>query len=172
MYDESFAQDSKSPIRSQIFFIVTLFQLIVWCFLCISMIHPKNDLKQCKIISVCCSSWSYNGSCFEGVGIQCLLEELGIPIIPVVLVMCESQGAIALVQNPVFHRRTKHIDVKYLFIWDGQQEKKINLAYISTDELQLAHILTKPLSYLMFETLHTGLGVIQLQTWKREYVSK
>ena len=29
---------------------------------------------------------------------------------------CDNQGAIKLVHNPEFHRRTKHIDVKYHFI--------------------------------------------------------
>jgi len=34
------------------------------------------------------------------------------------LILCENMGAISLIQNPVFHSHTKHIDVKHHYIQD------------------------------------------------------
>jgi hypothetical protein len=56
----------------------------------------------------------------------------------------DNQGAIALVKNPEFHVRTKHIDVSIYYVRELAEDHKISLAYIQTDEI-LADILTKPL---------------------------
>jgi hypothetical protein len=56
----------------------------------------------------------------------------------------DNQGAIALVQNPEFHARTKHIDVSAHYVRELAEDQKINLQYIQTDKM-LADMLTKPL---------------------------
>jgi hypothetical protein len=48
--------------------------------------------------------------------IQTLLDELGIPHPPTASVWCDNLGATNLSVNPVFHARTKHIEVDYHFI--------------------------------------------------------
>lgn len=57
----------------------------------------------------------------------------------------DNQSAIRLIKNPVFHKRTKHIDVQYHFIREKFQEGQFNLEYVNTDE-QIADILTKALN--------------------------
>jgi hypothetical protein len=57
----------------------------------------------------------------------------------------DNQGAIALVENPVHHQRSKHIDIKYHFIRNACSEKKINVIYLPTSEM-VADIFTKPAS--------------------------
>jgi hypothetical protein len=47
----------------------------------------------------------------EAVWIKALLNELGIDTVP--MVMIDNDGAKKLVQNPGFHRRTKHINIRY-----------------------------------------------------------
>ena len=47
----------------------------------------------------------------EAVWLQRLLTELGRPQRTTQL-RCDNQGAIALVKNPVFHQRTKHMDIR------------------------------------------------------------
>jgi hypothetical protein len=49
-----------------------------------------------------------------------------------------------MVDNPVEHSRTKHIDIQYHFLRDHQQRGDIEIAYVSTKE-QLADIFTNPL---------------------------
>ena len=60
-------------------------------------------------------------------------------------VMEDNNGAIKLSNNPEFHKRTKHIDIKYQFIRELVESNKIRLIYISTKE-QLADPLTKAVS--------------------------
>jgi hypothetical protein len=57
----------------------------------------------------------------------------------------DNQGAIALAENPVHHQRSKHIDIKYHFIRDICMKGKINVVYLSTEEM-VADIFTKPVS--------------------------
>lgn len=76
---------------------------------------------------------------------------------PIMLV--DNQSAIKLVKNPEFHRKTKHIEVRYHFVRNAHEEKVFDLDYINTNN-QIADILTKPLSRDRFEYLRTKLGVI------------
>lgn len=46
----------------------------------------------------------------------------------------DNQSAIRLIKNPVYHKRTKHIDVQYHFIMEKYQENHFDLEYVSTDE--------------------------------------
>jgi hypothetical protein len=58
--------------------------------------------------------------------------------------LCDNESAIRLVDNPVEHSRTKHIDIRHHFLRDHQQKGDIDIYHISTEN-QLADIFTKPL---------------------------
>ena len=60
-------------------------------------------------------------------------------------IMEDNTGAIKLSDNPEFHKKTKHINIKYHFIRELVKENKIRLLYINTKE-QLADPLTKAIS--------------------------
>ena len=34
------------------------------------------------------------------------------------LIHCDNQSCVKLTENPVFHDRSKHIEIKYHYIWD------------------------------------------------------
>ena len=70
-----------------------------------------------------------------------LLFEIKIPI----QVNCDNQAAIKLAKNPIYHARTKHIDIRHHFIREKVNDGLINLNYIQTSE-NIADIMTKPLS--------------------------
>lgn len=42
-----------------------------------------------------------------------LLTELGTPNLQLVAIHCDNQSALHIARNPVFHERTKHIDIDY-----------------------------------------------------------
>ena len=44
-------------------------------------------------------------------------------------IYCDNQSAIAMVKNPVFHRRTKHIKIKYHFVREALQFRRSNCKY-------------------------------------------
>ena len=60
------------------------------------------------------------------------------------MIYCDNQSCIKLSENPVFHDRSKHIEIRYHFIRDRVQRGAVRLAYVSTDD-QVVNILTKSL---------------------------
>jgi hypothetical protein len=54
----------------------------------------------------------------------------------------DNQGAIALAKNPVFHKRSKHIDIKYHFVRCEVQKGLIQLVY-TPSECNIADVFTK-----------------------------
>ena len=54
-------------------------------------------------------------ACKEAIWLTQLLGDLGI-LVEVPTLLCDSQSAIMLAKNLVFHAKKKHIDVKYHFI--------------------------------------------------------
>jgi hypothetical protein len=76
------------------------------------------------------------------------------------VVHCDNQSCIKLTENPVFHDKSKHIDIKHQYIRDLVQRKTVKLQYIGTSE-QVADILTKPLTSKQFVQLRGKLGVAE-----------
>ena len=61
----------------------------------------------------------------------------------------DNQGSIALAHNPVFHSRTKHIDIQHHYIRDEVASQRIQLSYVPTEEM-IADGLTKALTHVKF----------------------
>ena len=76
------------------------------------------------------------------------------------VILCDNQSCINMTENPMFHDRSKHIEIRYFYIRDMMQKGAIKLQYVSTDE-QVADILTKPLSRVKFEHFQDKLGVVR-----------
>ena len=89
--------------------------------------------------------------------------------LPVVL-HCDNQGAIQLVKNPVYHRQTKHDDLKYLFVRELWEKKEVDYVYINTIA-QLADLFTKPLPRDKFQQLRQAMGMTTLSSeWVGAYL--
>lgn len=74
-----------------------------------------------------------------------ILTELNVPLLSLIVVIWyDNYGAGVLASNPVFHERTKHIEIDIYFICDLVASKLIEVRYIPI-EGQLVDLLTKPL---------------------------
>jgi hypothetical protein len=62
-----------------------------------------------------------------------------------IVIYCDDQSYVKLSENPVFHGRSKHIEIKHYILCDKVQRGEVVLQYISTYE-QIADILVKPMS--------------------------
>ena len=74
-----------------------------------------------------------------------LLQDLGWQQNSATLLKSDNQGAIHLSKNPEYHKRTKHIDIRYHYIREEQKSGSIKIEYVATDK-QPADMLTKSLS--------------------------
>ncbi|CAH9069056.1 unnamed protein product [Cuscuta europaea] len=94
----------------------------------------------------------------EIVWVTHLLRELHIlpPDRPTLL--CDNQSAIFLSQNPVSHKRAKHIDIDYHFVRELVSSGKLYTRFLPT-KLQLADIFIKSLPRPLFETFRSKLRV-------------
>jgi hypothetical protein len=79
----------------------------------------------------------------ETMWIQQLLTELQVPHSPVARLWCDNIGATYLSANPVFHARTKHIEVDFHFVRERVAQKLLDIRNISTND-QVADGFTKP----------------------------
>jgi hypothetical protein len=70
----------------------------------------------------------------------------------------DNQSAISLCKNPVFHDRSKHIDVRYHFVRSYFEQGKLELEHVRTEE-QHADILTKSLARFRFQELKEKIGM-------------
>lgn len=88
----------------------------------------------------------------EAIWIRRLLADLGHPQSEPTLMNEDNQGCIHLIQNPVHHERTKHIDVQYHFTREQVELGTVEYKYLNSGE-QRADLLTKPLLKDDFEYL-------------------
>nr|GEY20454.1 putative ribonuclease H-like domain-containing protein [Tanacetum cinerariifolium] len=66
----------------------------------------------------------------------------------------DNNSAICIVKNPVYHSKTKHIEIRHHFIIDCFEKKLISVDHIHTDE-NVADLLTKPFDAERFQYLVT-----------------
>ena len=96
-------------------------------------------------------------ACKEAIWLICLVGDLGlgngIPILH-----SDSQSVIMLAKNPMFHAKTKHIEVKYHFLCQVLEDKHLELVKVHTDH-NLADFLTKSLPSNKFAHCHELMGI-------------
>nr|GEV84677.1 ribonuclease H-like domain, reverse transcriptase, RNA-dependent DNA polymerase [Tanacetum cinerariifolium] len=80
-----------------------------------------------------------------------------------VTIRVDNKSAIALMKNPVFHEKRKHIDTKYHFIRECVEREDIQVEFVS-EEYQRADILKKALSKIRFLTMRQLIGLENLRS--------
>ncbi|GJR98172.1 hypothetical protein Tco_0270346 [Tanacetum coccineum] len=74
-------------------------------------------------------------------------------------IFIDNQSTICIVKNPVFHQRTKHIEIRHHFIRDANEKNLIQVLKIHTDD-NVADLLTKAFDGPRFEYLVVHIGMV------------
>nr|GEU48738.1 hypothetical protein [Tanacetum cinerariifolium] len=74
----------------------------------------------------------------------------------------DNESIICIVKNPVYHSKTKHIDIRHHFIRDSYEKKLIQVLKIHTDE-NVADLLTNAFDVSRFNFLKANIGMLNLQ---------
>ncbi|KAH7460370.1 Retrovirus-related Pol polyprotein from transposon TNT 1-94 [Phytophthora ramorum] len=95
----------------------------------------------------------------EAVWLKVFLCELGeMASDEAVKIYEDNQGSIALAKNPQFHKRTKHIDIRYHFVREKVEDGQVVLQNVSTTDM-LADMMTKAITAVQFGVLRSKLGI-------------
>jgi len=69
-------------------------------------------------------------ACQEAEWIRQICLELLIPLNGPIHIYSDNTGAVALSENPVFHSRSKHIDIRWHFVHDLIRSKTVHTSHI------------------------------------------
>jgi hypothetical protein len=90
--------------------------------------------------------------------VQSLLQELKIRAPRTAKIWCDNIGAKYLSANPVFHGRTKHIEIDYHFVRERVAHKQLEVEFVSTKD-QVADGMTKALPIRQMEIFRYNLNL-------------
>ncbi|GJZ46827.1 putative ribonuclease H-like domain-containing protein [Tanacetum coccineum] len=76
-------------------------------------------------------------------------------------IFIDNESTICIVKNPVFHSKTKHIEIRHHFIRDSNEKKLIQMIKIHTDQ-NVADLLTKAFDVGRFQYLIASIGMLNL----------
>uniref|UniRef100_A0AAV1UTQ2 Polyprotein n=1 Tax=Peronospora matthiolae TaxID=2874970 RepID=A0AAV1UTQ2_9STRA len=94
----------------------------------------------------------------EAIWLQSLLKDLVYGTKAATTIFQDNQGCIALAKNPVYHSRTKHIDIKFHFLREKVASAVITLEFKPTEEM-VADGFTKALPKDKHNKFIKGLGM-------------
>jgi hypothetical protein len=102
-----------------------------------------------------------SAACSEIVWLRGLLTELGFSQRQPTSLHADNTSAIQIAANPVYHERTKHIEVDCHSIREAYDRRIINLPHVSTSD-QTADIFTKSLTRQRHNFLVSKLMLVNL----------
>ncbi len=99
----------------------------------------------------------------EAVFLNHLFSDLAIPVSNPIPLLVNNQSMIALMENPIFHAHSKHIEVCHHWMCEKVRDSTIQLEYIPTTD-QVADIFTKPLNVENFQKFSDVLVLVQINS--------
>lgn len=94
----------------------------------------------------------------EAIYLTGLLREIGMEKFSQLKIFNDNRGAEQLATNPMFHARTKHIDIRHHFVREAVLNKLVTICHVPTGEM-IADVLTKSLPRVLHQRCVDGLGL-------------
>jgi histone deacetylase 1/2 len=91
--------------------------------------------------------------------VQKLLTELKVRHPPAARLWCDNLGAKYLSANPIFHARTKHIEIDFHFVRERVAQRLLDIRFINSDD-QLADGFTKPIPAAKLRQFRINLNLL------------
>jgi len=85
----------------------------------------------------------------EVIWLQYLLTNSQVPSVSTPTIWCDNLGATYLSTNPIFHARTKHVEVDYHFVCNRVAKKKIQILGINLQMSSPSRFLLHPLLFFV-----------------------
>jgi histone deacetylase 1/2 len=95
----------------------------------------------------------------EMMWVQKLLKELRIQHPSAARLWCDNLGAKYLSANPIFHARTKHIEIDFHFVRERVANKLLDIRFINSVD-QLADGFTKAVPAVKMKQFTSNLGLV------------
>ncbi|KAK7275147.1 hypothetical protein RIF29_16256 [Crotalaria pallida] len=124
-----------------------------------SLVSWFSKKQACVALSTAEAEYIAAGSCCAQIlWMKQQLSDFGLKLdhIPI---KCDNTSAINLTKNPVYHSRTKHIEIRHHFLRDHVQKGDCTIDFVSTEN-QLADVFTKPLPRDTFYHIRRELGIL------------
>ena len=93
--------------------------------------------KKHPTVSLSSTEAEYKALCnatSEVVWLRKILEDIDHKQMKPTILKCDNQSSIKLAYNPIYHARTKHIEIQCHFVREKIQKKEIVLTYCNTTE--------------------------------------
>ena len=115
-----------------------------------SSVNLSTDEAEYIVAAACCT---------QVLWMKQTLQDIQVNYEEPISILCDNTSAINISKNLVLRSKTKHIPIKYHFLWEHVTDKHVKLEFVGTKE-QVADIFTKPLPRETFEYLRDRLGMI------------
>ncbi|KAM6581186.1 hypothetical protein CsatA_004960 [Cannabis sativa] len=91
------------------------------------------------------------------------LQDFAVPIKTPSILYCDNTAAINIAENPIFHERTKHVEIDCHTVREKVNNGILQMNHVSSQN-NLADILTKPLFPQQFHSIMSKLVVKDFYT--------
>jgi hypothetical protein len=132
--------------------------LITWC----SHKEKRVALSSCESEFMAATA-----TAMQAKWLRSLLGELTRKKFQCVTLFVDNKSAIELMKNPVFHGRSKHIDIKFHYIRECVENGEITVKWVGTLE-QKADSLTKAMAVTKLGEMRHMLGVRELEVQEHQ----